>query len=344
MKTTEYPLVTVLLPVYNAERFVAKSIESILKQSFEDFELLIINDGSSDNSMSVISSIDDKRIRIVENEKNLTLIPTLNKGIRLARGKYIARMDSDDIAHPDRLKLQINFLEKNPEVGLLGSSTRFVDQNLNELYLKYSPETHVQNKWKMLYATSFMHPTVIFRKDAVMEVSGYSSIYPHCEDYELWTRLSEVTKVHQLPNILVNVRKHDQNVSLIHSKKTTALMKTIAHTNISKINPDVGNSELKALISYLRGMHVEAINKKQLTKSLFKLYFSFLKKHKPDQKDLDWISRDFISVTNALLFKLGFMDQLIVLGWSTNYAVRHKTFKLKLYWLILKKYISSLVS
>ncbi len=118
------PKVTVLMPVYNAEKYLKTAIESILKQTFSDFELLIINDGSTDGSEEIIRSFNDKRIRLFNNEQNLGIIKTLNKGLNLAKGEYIIRMDADDISLPDRLELQVKYMEENPGIGISGTQAR----------------------------------------------------------------------------------------------------------------------------------------------------------------------------------------------------------------------------
>ena len=114
------PLVSVVLSAFNDENFLRSSIESILNQSYEDFEFIIVNDGSTDGSQAIIESYDDNRIKLVRNSENIFLAASLNKGIRLSKGKYIARMDSDDIAHPDRFSKQVEFLESNSDYGLCG--------------------------------------------------------------------------------------------------------------------------------------------------------------------------------------------------------------------------------
>ncbi|MFT5919102.1 MAG: glycosyltransferase involved in cell wall biosynthesis, partial [Granulosicoccus sp.] len=118
----EIPLVTVLLPVYNAEKFLEQAIRSVLDQTFTEFEFLIINDGSTDRSEEIIVSFNDSRIRYIKNETNLKLIKTLNKGIEFASGKYIARMDADDISLPTRFEQQVALLEKQPEIGVCGTN------------------------------------------------------------------------------------------------------------------------------------------------------------------------------------------------------------------------------
>ena len=120
------PKITVLMPVYNGEKYLRESVDSILNQTFTDFELLIINDGSTDSSMEILNSYSDSRIRIVTNEVNLRLIKTLNKGIDLATGEYIARMDCDDIADPKRLEIQLQYMEKHPDVAVCGTGVKAV--------------------------------------------------------------------------------------------------------------------------------------------------------------------------------------------------------------------------
>ena len=134
------PLVTVLMPVYNGEKYLKEAIESILNQTFKDFEFLIINDGSTDNSVKIIQSFNDLRIRLIHNESNIGLIKTLNKGLKLSNGKYIARMDCDDVSLPKRLSVQINFMEKHPEIGVCGSWVKII--GLEQKFINKYPQKH----------------------------------------------------------------------------------------------------------------------------------------------------------------------------------------------------------
>jgi len=206
--------VTVLLPVYNAERYLSEAIESILAQTFTDFELLIINDGSTDRSKEVIASFDDSRIRYFENEKNLRLIQTLNKGLHFSSGKYIARMDADDIAHPQRLEKQVAFMEANLEIGVCGSWMRTTKGNLR----KY-PIDHEAIKLHLFKENALGHPTVIIRRKILIEHRlFYCEKFTHVEDYELWVRCLQVTKLHNLPEDLVLYRVHNYQVSTRYMK------------------------------------------------------------------------------------------------------------------------------
>jgi glycosyltransferase involved in cell wall biosynthesis len=181
MKLSKNPKVTVLMPVYNGEKYLREAIESILNQTFIDFEFLIINDGSTDRSVEIIESYSDPRIRLVHNERNMKLIATLNKGLELARGEYIARMDCDDISLPERLAKQVAFMDANPEVGVLGTAFQTIDS----------------------YGKSLNSPIL----------GGYTPEAIHVEDYDLWRRLSGVTQFSNLQDVLIYLRKHDANVT-----------------------------------------------------------------------------------------------------------------------------------
>ncbi|HXH19354.1 MAG TPA: glycosyltransferase [Chitinophagales bacterium] len=210
------PLVTVLLPVYNAEAHVAEAIQSILSQTFRDFELLIINDGSTDRSLEIIRSFNDARIRAESNESNMKLIATLNKGIDLARGKYIARMDADDVSLPERLQKQVDFMETHSEVGVCGTWFQLFG-NSGEI-VKY-PEKDENIRIMMLYQTPFCHPSIIFRKD-VFDKYGIRFLpeFIHAEDYEAWVRLAGLTHFANIPEVLLKYRIHEQSVSAAHQK------------------------------------------------------------------------------------------------------------------------------
>jgi glycosyltransferase involved in cell wall biosynthesis len=202
------PLVTVLMPVYNGERYLREAVDSILAQTFADFELLIINDGSTDRSAAVIESYGDPRIRLLHNRGNTGLIATLNRGLREAAGAYIARMDSDDIAEPRRLETQVRFMNAHPDVGLCGTWFRFMGTD----DIVGHPAGHDAIRIKLLSDTAFAHPTVMLRRSALQGM-GYDPQYAHAEDYELWTRLAAVTATANIPEVLLQYRMHAAQVS-----------------------------------------------------------------------------------------------------------------------------------
>ena len=219
------PKVTVLMPVYNGESFVREAIESILSQTYRDFEFLIINDGSTDRTKDIILSYKDSRIRYIENRTNLKLIATLNKGIELARGEFIVRMDADDVSLADRLNVQVKFMDTNPDVALCG--TWFLEFPAKEPITKYA----VQNddiRVRMLHQTQFCHPSVILRAAVLKDNNFYFDLnYEHAEDYELFVRIAEKFKVANVPQLLLKYR--------IHKTSITSLYNEIQNENTKKI-------------------------------------------------------------------------------------------------------------
>jgi glycosyltransferase involved in cell wall biosynthesis len=237
--------VTVLMPVYNGEIYLREAIESILHQTYTDFEFLIINDGSTDNSESIIKAYNDSRIRYIKNESNLKLITTLNKGIELAKGKYIVRMDADDISTPNRIDKQVAFLEKNQEVGLCGSwFTAFGD--VQESLCKYE-ENHQEILFKMFYQCHFCHPSLIIRKKVFEGMKRpFNPHYIHAEDYELYFQLSKKWKFHNLQESLLKYRIHNFNISKQYEGVQKENSLKIKKLFFSRIQTNISEEELDA--------------------------------------------------------------------------------------------------
>ncbi len=185
------PAVTVLVPVYNGEGLVDAAIESVLAQTYRDFELLLIDDCSTDGSCSVIGSYEDTRIRLVRNETNLGQIGTLNRGLAEARGRYVARLDQDDRALPERLARQVEILETEPEVALVGTWMTVVDDEGRQMaWLQGRLDDYVDFLFDALTnQLKLGHPSVMFRRDAVLELGGYDASVRLAEDKDLWRRL-----------------------------------------------------------------------------------------------------------------------------------------------------------
>lgn len=175
--------ISVILPVFNAQQFIEESIDSVLAQTLGDFELLIINDGATDNTKEIILSKKDKRIVYIENERNLGLIKTLNKGLYFSKGAFIARMDADDIAYPQRLEKQLTHMENNVTVDLLGTGITMLD-TLQHVILPYSAAQH---KLYLLSRNTIAHPTVMIRRKSIQQqYLYYDKDALYAEDYKLW--------------------------------------------------------------------------------------------------------------------------------------------------------------
>lgn len=208
------PKVTVLMPVYNAEAFLAEAIESILKQTYRDFEFLIINDGSSDKSESIIKRYAslDRRIRLISRE-NKKLIATLNEGIEKAKGEYIARMDADDISTRDRLKIEVEYLDKHPEVALVGSNYTIIDERGKSL-VTTNVFTHPDDlRLCLITCNQYGHGSTMFRKSIVEKLGKYDMQALHIEDYDLWIRISQKYQVANIEKPLYKWRKTEGSVT-----------------------------------------------------------------------------------------------------------------------------------
>lgn len=209
------PQVSVLMPAYNCETYVAEAVSSMLSQTFADFEFLVIDDGSTDATRAVLESIHDPRLRVVSNPRNLGLIATLNRGLELAGGRYIARMDADDISAPERLEKQVRFLDAHPDVDVLGTMANLINEE-GRIFgsLADYPTSSGDVRQYLLRECCLVHPTVMFRKNAVQAVGGYDAAAQHAEDYDLWLRLSDRHLLANLPEKLVSYRMHRNQVSI----------------------------------------------------------------------------------------------------------------------------------
>ncbi len=207
-------LISVILPVYNAENFIRESVNSILHQTVKDFRLLIIDDGSTDNTVSELSKFKDDRIEVIQNKKNMGLIYSLNLALQLSkRSKYIARMDADDIANPNRFDEQIQFMEKNPEVGILGSAMQYFSENSANEKIAYRPTTNKKILSTFMFYNPLFHPTVLIRSSVLSNEDLYPTNFQKNEDHAFWIELSTKTTFANINKVLLNYRRHNSNVT-----------------------------------------------------------------------------------------------------------------------------------
>ena len=208
------PLVSVLLPVYNGEKYLDQAVQSILNQTYRNFELILLDDGSSDCSLKIAQTYadTDKRVRVYSHE-NMGLCRTLQKGVSLSLGKYIARMDADDIALPERFEQQVKYLESNPSCVVLGAGTIVIDPQDNLLYAPELTQGHEKILLELLQwkGSRICHPTVMMRTETVRAVGGYVQEY-HYEDIDLFLKLAKVGKLENLPQKLLKHRLHLNSV------------------------------------------------------------------------------------------------------------------------------------
>lgn len=218
MNRYDQPKVTVLMPVYNGAPYLAEAIQSVLQQTFTDFEFLIIDDGSTDNSAAVIQKFHDTRIRLFQNSTNLGLVASLNMGIKLAHGEFIARMDADDVCLPERLALQVAFMKAHREIGICGTWVEVIGEQSGQI-LRY-PTDPDAIKCAHLFGPALAHPTVMLRSKLLNETKLlYDPSYKHAEDFELWVRAAECTSLANIGKVLLYYRLNPQQVSKRHSEE-----------------------------------------------------------------------------------------------------------------------------
>ncbi|MDO8482546.1 MAG: glycosyltransferase [bacterium] len=224
------PKVSVIMPVYNSEKYLRQAIQSVLDQSFRDFELIIINDGSTDKSLEIIRSFTDPRIVLLSNDKKSTIVESRNHGLDASRGEFIAPLDSDDIAMKDRLKLQVAFLEKNLDFGLIGGGVSVIDKDgkaTGALWKEKIPSEKIPIR--LLFGNCFAQSSVMIRKSAI-PAEGY--IEGTSEDYALWVRILKNWKAKNIPDILLKYRSHDENTT---TRKGVLLRQAVNQVLLSEL-------------------------------------------------------------------------------------------------------------
>jgi hypothetical protein len=209
------PTVSVVMSVFNGEEFLSQTIDSILNQSFRDFEFVIVDDGSTDATSDILSryALRDGRIRVLRDGRQ-GRTASLNFGISLANGKYVANIDADDLAMPGRLEEQVAFMERNPEVGLLGTAFELVTSTGKVVGTIRLPLQDAEIQSVILRSNPICHSSVILRKDIVLALGGYRNAFVPSEDYDLWLRMSERTKLANLHNVLLRYRVHGNQLSI----------------------------------------------------------------------------------------------------------------------------------
>lgn len=279
------PQVTVLMSTYNRENYICEAIESILAQTFQDFEFLIINDGSVDRSREIILSYQDPRIRLVENEQNIGIPRSLNKGLSLAQGELIARLDSDDLSEPERLARQVAFLEAHPEIAMVGSAYQEVDQEGNLLETYRLPCDATGIRWGLLFYTPFLSSSVMFRRAILQTVGLYNENFPYAQDHELWVRIAKSSPVANLDESLVKYRVHPSSVTLFHETRQydllfqscSSYMTTLFEQNQGVIDKNLFRS-MQFLLNYAQDQDWKKFDSRRLEEAIqaiFKLSDAF---------------------------------------------------------------------
>ncbi len=261
------PAISVIMPVYNTPcEYLVEAIQSILNQTFKDFELIIIDDGSNSKTKAVLKSFNDNRIVLLTNDKNMGLVYTRNRGLDYARGKYIACMDSDDISLKRRFQKQVDFLESNPEIGVLGTAFSLFQKQEED---NFPPTDDEDIRCKLIAAIApLANPSVMMRASAVAG-TRYNKDYPCAEDLAFWIELMDKTKFANLPEILLKYRWHGGNVSKKHTNTQSLCSQKLMYLNFQRFYNVNTQKQIEVLEKLIDG--------KKISTSEFKSLFEFSK-------------------------------------------------------------------
>lgn len=209
---TAFPLVSVLMIAYNSERYLKEAIDSLLSQTYPNMEIIVVNDGSTDSTVSIIEDYRDPRIKFHDNGKNLGIVKSRNKAIELASGKYLATLDSDDISLPDRIRRQVEFLENNPEYGMCGTYYYTINKQGDIITEIRFPNNDTDVRTHFIAGNCFCHSSVMIRTGVIDDLF-FSEAFQLAEDFELWHRVGEHSRLTNIPEFLTRYRVHDTNIS-----------------------------------------------------------------------------------------------------------------------------------
>ncbi len=303
MMESTSPLISVIIPAFNAELYIQEALESVCNQSYVNIEIIVIDDGSSDKTREIIERFEDNRIRLISRE-NRGLIATLNEAIEISRGDYIARMDADDICLNERLDTQVKYLRKHHNIGLLFTSIEYIDENGKQIRKKVSAKSRKLEPVELLFGCPVCHPTVMFDMTKLKKSDiQYDEAYCLAEDFELWTRLVSVTEIGIINEVLFRYRIHPNSITSKNNEKqrivaTKALIKnltsnqktsTFSHLYTVYNNHIGSESNFKTLLSLLfLGTNLKNLNRKfNFKKFLSKSYYLMRDKYKKKQNKLE---------------------------------------------------------
>lgn len=259
------PLVSVLMSVYNGERFLAEAIESIIKQTYTGFEFIVINDGSMDHSADILYYYENKDKRLhVYHQENRGLIPSLNWGLELARGKYLARIDADDISYPHRLEKQVEIFEECPDLVILGSAYEVIDDTGESIGLATLPTTDTGIRWEMIFKCPFAHPSVMLRLNVLRQQKlFYDPSALHAEDYELWSRLLKYGQGLNYSEPLVKRRIHDNRIGQLAAAQQQDMSDKVTRSNFAQLGFEFSLQEIRILRDWF-GKFPSRLNQQQV--------------------------------------------------------------------------------
>jgi glycosyltransferase involved in cell wall biosynthesis/GT2 family glycosyltransferase len=238
------PLVSVVLAVHNDARYVGAAVASMLRQSVRDLELVVVDDASTDATPALLRAVSDSRLRVLTNDEQLGLARSLNRALDSAQGKYFARLDSDDVAFPERLALQLERMDRQPRIGILGTAVLDLDETDRPGTLHRNPRSPLGVRWLSLFGSPFFHPTVLVRREALeADALRYDGRFLESEDYDLWARLLAGVEGANLAEALVLKRFHPGQASIRRSELQISFQREVALREIARVAPELSPAE-----------------------------------------------------------------------------------------------------
>jgi glycosyltransferase involved in cell wall biosynthesis len=299
----EIPLVSVIMPVYNSEKYLKEAIDSVLNQSYKHLELVIVNDASTDLTKNIIQSYSDSRIRYIENESNSGIVFSRNRGLSAAVGEYVATLDSDDIALENRIGEQVAFLNKNPDHGMCGTYYNTIDSNGKFIQpIRYPTKNEDITTW-MILGNCFGNSTIMMRSKMAKEL-GYRQGYDIAEDYDLWCRMAKISKLANLPIYGTLYRVHGNNMSVSKMNDLLIVEKKIIREMLTGMNIDFSETELEIHVNFFKrniGFFRNQTHFKELEDWLIKLYEGVIRQNRYNQQlFLKLIADKWIVIANGV--------------------------------------------
>ena len=253
------PLVSIILASYNAEKYIKEAVDSIINQTYDNLEIIIVDDCSTDTTCKILEkyAFKDKRIILYKNIENSKLPYSLNFSIKKANGKYLARMDADDISLPTRIAEQVKFMETHKDIGICGTAVELFGENVKEHILSH-PKTHKEMKTRLLFSVCFNHPTVMLRKNLLIDnVLSYNLEYVNSQDYELWSRLCDITKMANIYKVLLKYRIVSNSITATTDKYKEELRYQLLKGVFTKVleNLNIVNTEEENKLHFIIGLN-----------------------------------------------------------------------------------------
>lgn len=305
----QLPQVTVLMAVFNGEAYLRRAVESVLSQTFEDFEFLIVEDGSTDSSPQILSSFDDPRVHVISNGRNIGLAASLNVGLRISRGQFIARMDADDICTPGRLEKQVDVMRVNPRLAFVGSGYRMIDADGETVGTKITALDEFQLRWVALFHTPIAHPTTLVRRSVLSEYDLiYDERYRSAQDYDFWLRILDHGEGSVLRDVLLDYRCHDDSISASQSLGQMANLHEIALDNISRRWPELSQfyDDFQVFFSmYLLSEPGTAASIESAVRAMNAIILAFCRKYSATTTQRNWVKRRAAGILAEALLRRG---------------------------------------